>query len=656
MSRANRLSSGWQGASLVAITYVYFLIFAEFAFLKRLQSLGVAGAHLKAVMAAMAVGGILLSLLAPRWAFWPSPNRRLRAALLTLAAAAFLSLLPLGLPASLAVAFLIGAGLGLLTVTLVTHLRQFAGHRNPLLLVGLGTGAGYLVCNFPALFTASDQTQAASAGVLCLVGICATRPTAAAPQPEVETRPQPAFSFLRVLACFTGLVWLDSAAFFIIQNTPVLKAGAWQGSTHLVVNGLLHLGAALTAAWLLSRRGLSLVLSAAFLALAIACLLLLDPGRAPLASVFYPIGVSLYSVALVAYPSLLAPASSAAERGRQAGWLYAVAGWCGSAMGIGMAQNLGYVPPAFVLAAGAVVLLPWLFGILSGRKRELALTALLLLAAFFLNRNLQAVRPALPLSPIERGRQVYVSEGCIHCHSQYVRPNSPDVLMWGPVQSLKQLRQDQPPLIGNRRQGPDLAEVGGRRSELWLKAHFCDPPQVSGDSIMPSYAFLFRDRRGDDLVAYLQSLRRQGTDEHQAAERLWQPSAAALAQANAADGERLYRKHCATCHSASGPTRNAWKTAFKKLPPDLAVGPFLHLPTSGQAGKRSLLLAQIAKFGIPLTDMPGHEYLSDNDIASLSLYLSQLEHPAQIIEQSAQNTKPSAPNRSKDNLKPGEEP
>jgi len=55
-----------------------------------------------------------------------------------------------------------------------------------------------------------------------------------------------------------------------------------------------------------------------------------------LASVFYPIGVSLYSVALVAYPSLLAPASSPAERGRKAGWVYAVAGWFGSAMGIGM--------------------------------------------------------------------------------------------------------------------------------------------------------------------------------------------------------------------------------------------------------------------------------------------------------------------------------
>jgi len=41
-------------------------------------------------------------------------------------------------------------------------------------------------------------------------------------------------------------------------------------------------------------------------------------------------------------------------------------------------------------------------------------------------------------------------------------------------------------------------------------------------------------------------------------------------------------------------------------------------------------LAQIAKFGIPGTDMPGHEYLSDADIASISLWLSQ------VIAQSSQ--------------------
>jgi hypothetical protein len=71
----------------------------------------------------------------------------------------------------IALSFLIGAGLGLLTVTLVTHLRQWTGDRNPLLAVGLGTGVGYLVCNFPPFFTASAEVQALTAGFLCLVGI-----------------------------------------------------------------------------------------------------------------------------------------------------------------------------------------------------------------------------------------------------------------------------------------------------------------------------------------------------------------------------------------------------------------------------------------------------------------------------------------------------
>jgi cytochrome c oxidase cbb3-type subunit 2 len=39
--------------------------------------------------------------------------------------------------------------------------------------------------------------------------------------------------------------------------------------------------------------------------------------------------------------------------------------------------------------------------------------------------------------------------------------------------------------------------------------------------------------------------------------------------------------------------------------------------------ERRMRLAQIAKFGLPGTDMPGHEYLSDNEIASIALWLSQ---------------------------------
>jgi cytochrome c oxidase cbb3-type subunit 2 len=624
MPRSDRYKTGWQGASLVAITYVYFLIFAQFAFLKRLASLGIAGSHFKAVMAAMAVGGILVSLLTPRVRLWSPPNLRLRVGLITSGVAAFVSLLPLGLAASVCVSFLIGAGLGLLTVTLVTHLRHWIGNRNPLLMVGLGTGTGYLVCNIPPFFAASAQVQAVVAGFLCLAGILVTLAPAAAPVKVAEIEPQLRFSFVFALTGFAALVWLDSAAFFIIQNTPSLKAGTWQGSVHLWTTGLLHLAAALASAWLLRRRGLSPVLLAAFLALGVACLVLLDPSHAVLASVFYPIGVSLYSVALVAYPSLLAPASHAAERGRQAGWLYAVAGWCGSAMGIGMGQNLGYVPPVFVLAAGAVILLPWLFRALRHRIREAALTASVVLAALYVDRVLLAVDASPELSHVERGRQVYISEGCIHCHSQYVRPNSPDVLMWGPVETMQELRLQNPPLIGNRRQGPDLSQVGARRSGLWLKAHFYDPPEVSGSSIMPSFALLFRDQRGDDLVAYLASLHGVGTEQHYTEERLWQPSSDAVREADPALGERLLQRDCATCHSAEGRTRRAWQSSFKRLPPNLALGPFFYLLPSDSQAQRMIRLAQIAKFGIPGTDMPGHEYLSDKEIASIGLWLSQV--------------------------------
>ena len=393
-----------------------------------------------------------------------------------------------------------------------------------------------------------------------------------------------------------------------------MKAGTWEGTFHLWVNGFLHLAAALASAWWLRRRTLSSLLSLAFFALGCACLLLLDPSFALLASAFYPVGVSLYSVALVAYPSLLAPASSAAQRGRQAGWVYAIAGWFGSAMGIGMGQNLGHVPPAFVLLAGAVILSPGITELFRRRRRELTAVIVVAAAASCIDRAMTAIHPDhSQLSPVERGRQVYISEGCINCHSQYVRPNTPDLVMWGPVQSIEELRKEQPPLIGNRRQGPDLAEVGSRRSKLWFKAHFYDPPEVSYASYMPGYAYLFRDRRGDDLITYLQTLQGGDVNRHLLAEQTWSPSTISSAHANASEGRRLFRDYCATCHSEAGPTRQRWK--------------LMHLAESDSMNETMQMLARIVKFGIPGTDMPGHEYLCDQDITAISLWVVHARQP-----------------------------
>jgi cbb3-type cytochrome c oxidase subunit II len=625
--------TGWRGVCLVAITYVYFLIFAQFAFLKRLANFGIAGAHLKVVMAAMAIGGILCSLLAGRLSRRASPTRLLRTAFLGCATAASLSLRHLSHGSAIADAFLIGSSLGVLTVTLVTHLRLWIGDRSPLIKIGLGTGLGYLICNLPAVFTATARVEAAGSALLCIGGIWITlrrRPGILEEDPVHEERRNDistTLSFPLVLASFTALIWLDSAAFFIIQNTPALKAATWEGSLHLWGNGIVHLGAALASAWLLRRRGLPTVLPLAFVTLAAACLLLLDPSRALLASVFYPIGVSLYSVALVAYPSLLAPAAPADERGRRAGWIYAIAGWVGSAMGIGMGQNLGHVPAVFVLAAGLAVLAPQLLRLFRQRQRECIATFVVLGAAFCVHEALKAVQPSQPLrTTVQRGRQVYISEGCINCHSQYVRPNTSDVLVWGPIQTVEDLHRERPPLIGNRRQGPDLSEVGARRSPLWMKAHFFHPSEVSHASVMPSYAYLFhddRDTRGDDLIAYLQSLRSAASTAHEIQEQAWRPSPQSMAQVSAQDGARLATFYCSTCHAANGATREQWKPGFRRLPPTLATGPFLYLQASDAPAERTDRLARIIKFGLPGTDMPGHEYLPDSQIASIAVWLSQ---------------------------------
>ena len=93
---------------------------------------------------------------------------------------------------------------------------------------------------------------------------------------------------------------------------------------------------------------------------------------------------------------------------------------------------------------------------------------------------------------------------------------------------------------------------------------------------------------------------------------------------DAAKGEQLFKRDCATCHSAIGKTRVTWRSAFKTLPTDFSGGPYPYLSPSGESASRMDRLAQISKFGIPGTDMPGHEYLPDNEIASISLWLSQI--------------------------------
>jgi cbb3-type cytochrome oxidase cytochrome c subunit len=66
----------------------------------------------------------------------------------------------------------------------------------------------------------------------------------------------------------------------------------------------------------------------------------------------------------------------------------------------------------------------------------------------------------------ERGRKVYMANGCVYCHSQQVRPDyaASDIdRKWGQRRSApRDYIFDRPVLLGKMRMGPDLSNVGKR--------------------------------------------------------------------------------------------------------------------------------------------------------------------------------------------------
>lgn len=121
------------------------------------------------------------------------------------------------------------------------------------------------------------------------------------------------------------------------------------------------------------------------------------------------------------------------------------------------------------------------------------------------------LHPSAHLHGVTLGRHVYVAEGCIHCHSQYLRPGTTDEAWWGEPRDPEFSRAQIPSLIGNRRQGPDLMNTGRRLPRDWQRQHLKDPRSVAPASRMPSYAHLFADDdpRGEALLDYLASLGRE---------------------------------------------------------------------------------------------------------------------------------------------------
>ena len=126
---------------------------------------------------------------------------------------------------------------------------------------------------------------------------------------------------------------------------------------------------------------------------------------------------------------------------------------------------------------------------------------------FTIESTIEKVEGVRPYSPLEqKGRDIYVREGCYNCHSQMVRPFKDEVERYGHYSLAAESKYDHPFQWGSKRTGPDLARVGGKYTNDWHVRHLINPRDVVPESIMPGYPHLKRALDYSDIQADLTAL------------------------------------------------------------------------------------------------------------------------------------------------------
>lgn len=108
--------------------------------------------------------------------------------------------------------------------------------------------------------------------------------------------------------------------------------------------------------------------------------------------------------------------------------------------------------------------------------------------------------PQARVGMAHQGKQVYISQGCLYCHSQQTRRKGFGADWergWGDRQSVPRdyILQERV-LLGTSRTGPDLMTIGQRQpSTEWHYLHLFNPQITSPGSIMPPFRYLFRTQK-----------------------------------------------------------------------------------------------------------------------------------------------------------------
>ena len=131
---------------------------------------------------------------------------------------------------------------------------------------------------------------------------------------------------------------------------------------------------------------------------------------------------------------------------------------------------------------------------------------------FFQVSTTQPVAGLEPHSPLVlAGRDIYLREQCVSCHSQMIRPLRAETERYGHYSVAGESVYERPFQWGSKRTGPDLARVGGRYSDEWHRLHLIDPRTVVPESIMPGYPWLEDNLLdADTVVTNMRTLRKLG--------------------------------------------------------------------------------------------------------------------------------------------------
>jgi cytochrome c oxidase cbb3-type subunit I/II len=137
---------------------------------------------------------------------------------------------------------------------------------------------------------------------------------------------------------------------------------------------------------------------------------------------------------------------------------------------------------------------------------------------FLIQQNVPTIASVHPYTPLEvLGRDIYIREGCVGCHSQMVRPFRSETERYGEYSKAGEFVYDHPFLWGSERTGPDLHRVGGKYPDAWHYNHMENPRSTSPGSIMPNYPWLLSDKLDVAVIGdRMRALRKVGvpyTDE-----------------------------------------------------------------------------------------------------------------------------------------------